>query len=131
MDDIRNQLDKDTKENHNVINFRWLNFEDQSTIQLILKTIAHSDKKKILDVSSDKPRSVTELLDLCRIPQTSGYRLIRSLIENNLLIPTSSFVTSRGRTSKKYISVFENMKIHIDNDELNIRVKFAKNFPRT
>jgi len=129
--DIRNPFSKDTNVNRDVASFEWLNLEDQSTIQLILETFADRYKKKILDISSDKPRSVIEMLDLCEMPTTSGYRIIKSLVEDNLLIPTSSFVTSKGRTSKKYISVFENMKIDIAEDELIIRIKLAKNFPRT
>ena len=131
MYDIRNPFSKDTNVNRDVASFEWLNLEDQSTIQLILETFADRYKKKILDISSDKPRSVIEMLDLCEMPTTSGYRIIKSLVEDNLLIPTSSFVTSKGRTSKKYISVFENMKIDIAEDELIIRIKLAKNFPRT
>ena len=131
MHDIRNPFSKDTNINRDVASFEWLNLEDQSTIQLILETFADRYKKKILDVSSDKPRSVTEMLDLCEMPSTSGYRIIKSLVENNLLVPTGSFVTRKGRTSKKYISVFENMKIDIADDELIIRIKLAKNFPKT
>ena len=127
--DIRNQLTKDTKENHGIVSSEWINLKDQSIIQLILETLANPDKKKILDVTLDKPRSVAEILDICKIPQTSGYRKIKSLIKNNFLIPDEFYRADDGRRRRKYASVLENIKINIDRGKLSVQLKLAKRQP--
>ena len=129
MGDIRNQLIKAVKENHGIVSSEWINLEDQSIIQLILETFANADKKKILDATLDKPKSVTEILDICKMPPTSGYRKIKSLIDDNLLINNGPFLTNRGRPIGKYFSVLENIKINIDRGKLTVKVRFAKKLP--
>ena len=125
MSDIRNKLIKAVKENRHITS-KWINLEDQPTIQLILETLANPDKIKILNVTLDKPMSVIEILDILEIPQTSGYRKIKSLIENNLLIRSDSFLTSHGSATRKYVSVLEKIKINVDSVKLIVKVKFAK-----
>ena len=126
MSDIRNKLIKAVKENRHITSSKWINLEDQPTIQLILETLANPDKIKILNVTLDKPMSVIEILDILEIPQTSGYRKIKSLIENNLLIRSDSFLTSHGSATRKYVSVLEKIKINVDSVKLIVKVKFAK-----
>src|SRR5712692_8178186 len=67
-------------------NSRWIIITEHSATQLILNTLGDKDKKKIMTRVFDKPFIIQEILRSCKIPQTSGYRKINSLIRNGLLI---------------------------------------------
>ena len=45
----------------------------------------------------DKPRIVAGILKNCKIPQTSGYRKINSLIDVGLLVPNGHSITPDGK----------------------------------
>ena len=69
------------------------------------------------------PKKISEILTECNLPQTSGYRKIKSLIGENLIIPTEITIIPDGNIVKKYQSVFEHLKIDILQDKVTIRVK--------
>ncbi|HLC09991.1 MAG TPA: hypothetical protein VJJ01_02625 [Nitrosopumilaceae archaeon] len=122
---LRNQIVKEYKRSEGFAKSEWLTLEKQSLVNLILETFADDDKREIMYSTLYSPKTITEILDICKIPKTSGYRIINSMIENYLLVPTSS--TKNGqRTLKKYSSTIENVQIETIKDKIFVRVKFAK-----
>ncbi len=104
----------------------WVTIGDSRINKIILEAIGDDDKKIILNAVLDKPRIISEILDICNIPQTSGYRKINNLIKNGLLIVNGLETTNDGKTVNKYQSVFENIQIHIEKNKIAIQVQPSK-----
>jgi len=107
-------------------NYEWITIEDQYLSKTILESFGDEDKKAIMNAVLDEPRIVLDILDICKIPQTSGYRKINSLIKNGLLVP-AGFTTSRdAKRVTKYTSLFENVKINIEKNKVVIKAQLGK-----
>ena len=122
---IRDQLIKEPKKNDNDINHYWVKIYDKSITKSILENYVDPEKKGILEAALEKPRTESEIVDVCNLPQTS-YHKINSLVENHFLIPNGLFLTDKGTMIKKYSSILEDMAIDIARNEIVVRVKFAK-----
>ena len=123
---IRNQFINTSKKHGNNVDHKWIKIEDQPVAELILKAFADNDKKKILNVTLPKSRTPVEILDICQIPSTSGYRKIKSLIRDDLLIPNGTFWSENKKRARLYISALENIKIDIVKGKLIVKVRFTK-----
>jgi len=122
----RNQFINTSKKYDNNVDYDWMEIEDQLVAELILKAFADDDKKKILDSTLDKSKTPLEILDICKIPSTSGYRKINSLIRDGLLVPNGTFMARSKKEVRRYISALDNIKIDIYKGKLAIKVKFTK-----
>jgi len=122
----RNQFINTSKKYGNNVDYEWMEIEDQLVAELILKAFADDDKKKILDSTQDKSKTPLEILDICKIPSTSGYRKIKSLIRDGLLVPNGTFLSRSKKQVRRYISALENLKIDICKGKLIVKVKFTK-----
>ena len=122
---LRNQIVKEYKRSEGFTKSEWVTLEDQSLVKLILGTFADDDKREIMYSTLYHPKTITEILDICKIPKTSGYRIINSMIENYLIVPTSSSKNGH-RSFKKYSSTIDNVQIETVKDKIIVRVRFAK-----
>ena len=100
--------------------------KDKSIISLILHSYADEDKKKILNITANKPRIILDIISTCKLPQTSSYRKINSLIKNGLLIPDGEIPRKYGKLVTKYVSLFENLEINIVKNDISVRAKFSE-----
>jgi len=107
-------------------NTRYVTIKDKSIISLILRSYADDDKKKILNTTSNKPRIILNIIAACKLPQTSSYRKINSLIKNGLLIPDGQVSRKYGKKVTKYVSLFENLEINIIKNDITIKAKFSE-----
>jgi len=123
---MRSQFINTSKKYGHSADYEWMLVEDQLVAELILKAFADDDKKKILDSTLDKSKTPLEILDICKIPSTSGYRKIKSLILDGLLIPNGAFMARSKKEVKRYLSALENIKIDIYKGNLVVKVKFTK-----
>ncbi len=99
--------------------------EDQSQVELILRSYADLGNRKILEAASSASKTIMEILNTCDVPQSSAYRKIITLIANGLLIP-DGFVVKNERKMIKYMSIFEDITINIlHNKAVAINVKLT------
>ncbi|CUR51745.1 conserved protein of unknown function [Nitrosotalea devaniterrae] len=105
-----------------------ITIEDSYINRIILEAIGDDDKKNILNAVLDKPRIISEILEICKIPQTSGYRKVNSLIQNGLLIINGYESTEDGRTINKYRPVFDNIQIHVKKNKVLVQVQLTKEY---
>jgi len=124
--EIRNESINSSKKYGNSVDYEWINIKDQLVAELILKAFGDNDKKKILDVALGKSRTPVEILDICKIPPTSGYRKIKSLIRDGLLIPNGTCLARSKKQVRQFISALENIRIDIDKSKLVVKVRFTK-----
>jgi hypothetical protein len=115
-----------TLEESKAQNPNWIAIEDSSLAKLILESFGDEDKKNILNTVLDEPRIISEILETAKIPQTSGYRKINSLIDNGLLIVQGYVTTHDGKKVNKYKSIFENVTISIEKNKIVVKVLLAK-----
>ncbi|MEX0764764.1 MAG: transcriptional regulator [Nitrosopumilaceae archaeon] len=104
----------------------WMTVEDQFLSSVILEAFGDEDKKRILTALLEEPRIISEVLSICNIPQTSGYRKINWLIDNGLLITHGFITTNDGKRVNKHMPVFENIKINIVKNKVTISVQLNK-----
>lgn len=108
------------------LNNHWVTIVDKSLTQTILEAFGDDDKKKILTVAIQQTLLISEIIELCNLPQTSGYRKVNALIDAGLLIPMGFATTTDGKKVHKYVSVFDNFKIDIIRNNIIVKAKFAK-----
>lgn len=104
----------------------WMTVENQYLARIILEAFGDDDKKQILTALLGQPHIVSEVLSMCNLPQTSGYRKINWLIDNGLLTTHSFITTSDGKRVNKYMPVFENVKINIVKNKVIVTVQLNK-----
>ena len=106
----------------------WITIEDSHIHGVILDAIGDYDKKNILNAIINKPMVISDILETCKIPQTSGYRKVNNMIQNGLLIINGHEITSDGRTINKYQTVFDNIQIHLEKDKMIIQVRLTRKY---
>ena len=94
--------------------------ENSSLTRVILESFGDDDKKKILGVLHGDALIISEIIEKCDIAQTSGYRKINSLIDDGLLVPSGFVSTADGKKVTKYRSIFNNIRIEIVKNKINI-----------
>ncbi len=114
-------LEEATSQNPN-----WVTIEDPTLSKLVLESFGDDDKKNILNSVLDEPRIISEILEVSKIPQTSGYRKINSLIDSGLLIAQGHIITHDGKKVSKYRTIFENVTISIEKNKVVVKVLLAK-----
>jgi len=105
----------------------WITIQEQELARTILESFGDPDKQIILNSVLDKPRIVADILKNCKIPQTSGYRKINSLIAVGLLILNGQSITPDGKKVIKYETLFRNISIEIEKDYVKVKVQMKKN----
>ena len=114
-------LDTTTKTNSN-----WFTIHGAQLSKVFLESLGDPDKNSIMNSVIDKPMIVSDILDACKIPQTSGYRKINSLIKYGLLIPSGFDLTKDGKKVAKYETLHKNIKIDIEKNNVEIKVQMKK-----
>lgn len=105
----------------------WIQMKDPELARLFLESFADQDKKAILGSVMNTPLIIAKILDLCNIPQTSGYRKINYLINNGLLVSNGFELTQDGKKVKKYETIFENVKVDIIKNDVEVKVQLKSN----
>jgi hypothetical protein len=105
---------------------KLVTIKDKSIISLILHSYADEDKKKILNITANKPHIILDIISASKLPQTSSYRKINSLIKNGLLIPDGEVPRKYGKIVTKYVSLFENLEINIVKNDVSVKAKFSE-----
>lgn len=104
---------------------KWVVIKDKSLILLILQSYADPDKKMILD-ATEHPKTILDIIDECKLPQTSTYRKINSLIRNGLLIPEGQISMKYGKNVTTYVALFRNVEINIIKNDVQVRAIIAE-----
>lgn len=118
-------LEKLCKAKSKSSNLNWFTIEDKAINQEILESYGDDDKNKIINSVITEPKIISDILKHCQLPQTSGYRKINALIEEGLLLKSGEIIAKDGRKISQYRSLFENIKINIIKDKINVEVQFG------
>lgn len=75
-----------------------MTIKDESLIKQILEMVGDKESRKILEQVAKKPLAVPEILEICKLSKTSGYRKINNLNRNWYLIITGFELTSKKKS---------------------------------
>ena len=117
---LENIIDVKISKNNNE---NWIEIRDSSLSKTFLECFADPDKKSILISVMDVPLIISDILEQCEIPQTSGYRKINTLIDSGLLISNGFELSKDGKKIKKYESVFTNVKMDVVKNSVLVKVQ--------
>ena len=104
----------------------WNTIQDQELSKIFLDTLGDKDKKKILGTVLKKSLIVSDILKESKIPQTSGYRKINSMILNGILISNGFELSKDNKKIKKYETVFQNIKMDIQENGMIVKIQLKK-----
>lgn len=107
-------------------NETWLTIKKRYLTESILKTFADEDKKLILGFMSVKAETIPMTLMLCKIPNTSGYRKVRQLIDDGFVIPTGLVETFDGRRTMLYRTIIHGIQTIINKSEVFAKIAVPK-----
>ena len=119
-------LDRSTKEDRKNMKTNpknWITVTNPSLTGIILEVFGDEDKKQIVSSVNEESKIVYQILKESKIPQTSGYRKINSLIENGILITDGYIETKDGKKVNKYRAAFKNVRINIIKNEITIDIQ--------
>jgi len=105
----------------------WIEIRDPSLSKTFLESFADPDKKSILVSVMEDPMIISDILEKCEIPQTSGYRKINSLINDGMLISNGHELSRDGKKIKKYETVFTNIKMDVVKNSIMVKVQMKQN----
>ncbi len=101
----------------------WITIQEPRLATVILKALADDDKHKILNAVLGKSMIISDILFVCQIPNTSGYRKINSLVEDGLLVPEGQEKLGDGKTVTTYKALFENIHIEIQQNKVTLKIR--------
>ncbi len=102
---------------------KWITLEDSRLIELVLKSLGDEDKKNIINAVMNEPMIISDILEISKTPQTSGYRKVNALIDDGILVPRGHLTTRDGKPVTKYKTIFENISISIEKNKVVVKVQ--------
>ena len=107
-------------------NSEWFTIRDEQLSKMFLESLGDPDKICIMNSVIDQPLIVSDILDTCKIPQTSGYRKINAMIKDGLLISNGFGISKDGKKIIKYETLHSNIKIDVEKNNVTIKVQIKK-----
>ena len=103
-----------------------LSIKDELLIKQILEMLGDKESREILEQVAKKPLSVPEILKICKLSKTSGYRKINYLNRNGYLIRTGFGLTIKKRAVDKYTMFWEKITMEMKEGSYIIKIKISK-----
>ena len=107
---------------------RWIALEDSKLVELILRSVGDEDKKEIINIVMNQPHTIAEIVEISKLPQTSGYRKTNSLIDDGILIPREYIIAHDGKRIAKYQTVFETLLIALEKNKVVLCILASQEF---
>ena len=101
----------------------WIILKDQILAKTIIESFADQEKKSILESAMNDSLPISDILEKCKISQSSGHEKINYLIETGLLVSEGN--VSDGE-SRKYQTAFTNVKMDIEKKSMVVKVQLRK-----
>lgn len=101
---------------------KWFDISDHDYAIKTLHAMGDDVKREILISFIDTPRTINEVLRIHNISHTSGYRKVKSLIDDGLLVSTSLSI-EYGKPVKRYRSIFKNFLIQTVENKIIMKIQ--------
>lgn len=104
--------------------------KDKAIVEQFLEILGDKESRKIIEQTLKKPLLISEILDICKLSQTSGYRKINSLIRNGFLIKSGHELTTKKRVIYKYSMFCKKINIELEKEKYIVKVKISRDIFR-
>lgn len=105
----------------------YISTNETTICQSIVNSFGNQFKRLILGIAKNDDKLVFEIIKRSKMPQASGYRRVKELLDDCILIEVGKVIGGDGRNAIKYINIFDNVQINI-NKTINVKLKFKKQF---
>jgi predicted transcriptional regulator len=100
---------------------------DKNFTNLILTTFGNEEKKAILEAVAESTLSISDILTKVNLSQSTGYRLISSLINEGLLVEAEEHkISADGRRVSTYKPTVSLLDIKIKKSTIEIEIHFTE-----
>ena len=100
--------------------------KDKNLSELFMESFGDKESRKIIEQTLRNPLLISEILEACKLSQTSGYRKINAMIRNGLLIKSGHELTNKKRAIDKFSMFCKKINIEIQKDKCIIKVTVPK-----
>jgi hypothetical protein len=100
--------------------------KDELLIKQILEMVGDKESRRVLEQVGKKSLSVPEILEICKLSKTSGYRKINNLNRNGYLIRSGFELTTKKRAVDKYTMFWEKIIIEMKEGTYIVKIKISK-----
>jgi len=104
-----------------------LSIKEESLIKQFLEMIGDKELRSIIEQVGKKSLSVPEILKICKLSKTSGYRKINKLNRDGYLVITGFEFTTKKRAVDKYSLFWEKIIIEMKDGKYIVKIKISKN----
>lgn len=112
-------------------NPKSLLIKDKKLTNVIFETYGNKDKKAILMATAESALSVSRILKKVHLTQSTGYRIIGSLIDDGLLVEAEqNEVSSSGKRISMYKSTLPILNIKIKKASIEVEIQFNEEIVR-
>jgi len=110
-------------------NKTWVTIHDQSLANLIMASFSDLDKRKILNnLLLKEPTLISDIVKICNLTKSTGYRMVRELVDKGLLTEIGYSLAKDGRKMNKYVSLFDNIQANIVEGKIDLKVQINNDF---
>lgn len=88
--------------------------KEKNLVTTFLEILGDAEYLKIIKSTLLKPLLISEIIQQCNLPKTSGYRKINSLIRKGILLEVERELTTKRRTVERYSPIFKNFVFEIN-----------------
>lgn len=89
--------------------------------QIILQLIGDVESRKIIVTILENELTIPDILKESKVPKTSGYRKIDSMILNGIIVETGRILSESKKVSK-FRACFDQIKTNLDKNNLEMEV---------
>jgi hypothetical protein len=100
--------------------------KDENLSELFMESFGDKESRKIIEQTLGNALLISEMLEACKLSQTSGYRKINAMIRNGLLIKSGHELTNKKRAINKFSMFCKKINIEIQKDKYIIKVAIPK-----
>jgi len=91
--------------------------KDKNLVNLVLEIFGDEEYRKIIEATFVKPLLISEIIDICRLPKTSGYRKINYLIRNGFLNGVEKEFTIKRRSIERFTTIFQKISFEMNKNQ--------------
>jgi predicted transcriptional regulator len=99
-----------------------VNISDEKIKVAVLKALADEYSRQILSCIMEKPKSVIEISNECRIPMSTAYRRVHDLEKEHLVHTSGSIISDDGKRYYLYRSRIKAVRTVFGINSLSVEI---------
>jgi predicted transcriptional regulator len=92
-------------------------------VRMVLTALADNEMMKVLDSAMNHSKSVNEILEETKIPRSTGFRKIKWLLKEGLIMPDKIIITPDGKKFSLYHSTLKSISIKYESTSVVVEAE--------